>query len=254
MIVREIDDVYVFVAQHHHGEIAAHIMRQLADVFLQDEAFQDALFTAIQYHDVGWKYFDKEPFWNDAANRPYSFIDFPLPSKLVIYSYGVDQVEKIDPYAAALCSAHYTSFLQADPHPDVQQYIDNEKARRKRILATFPEVTPEIFAKHLATLQLADNLSLFACLHEFALRDTLHPFFTKGIPVPEKVAQIDAHYLPVKWADSATLYVCGLPAKLPIEITLCEKRLSKEAIDKHGLIPAYQHTAITERFLRIISA
>src|SRR5690625_7022992 len=90
--------------------------------------FDSVLFT-IKYVYFGCYHFDKQPFLNDDTQLPYSFIDFPVLPKTVLYRQGVDKVEEVDAYAAALCSTHYMRFMENNTRPEVQTYIDRKSTR-----------------------------------------------------------------------------------------------------------------------------
>src|SRR5699024_7108306 len=185
MIVRETDQHFICIEQNHHAHVAKQIISQWKSYFLAEDPLAEDVLYAVEQHDVGWHFFDKQPIWNDNKNHPYTFIDLPVLLKTVLYTNGVDIVERRNPYAAALCSAHYTKFLQKYEIKEVQQYIEKEELRRKNILQAYPEVDEATFAKHLALVQLADNISLYICLHEAGENLLKHRYFKNGIYIPD---------------------------------------------------------------------
>lgn len=252
MIVRKRNDEYIFIEQHHHGEISANIIEQLQELLLRDDRYKASVLYAIENHDIGWKLIDVTPFWNDATHTPYTFVDFPIPSKIVIYTYGVDQVEKVDPYAAALCSAHFSKFLEPFHDKEVQQFLTFEKIRRKRILTSFKKVTEEMFSRHLSILQFADNLSLFICLHEYATYEKeKHPFFLKGVPVPKHFPLFNQSDLIAKWADEHTLIIPNFPNNCTLQLTACEKVIHQDAITTNGLVKEYSDAPLIKRTINV---
>src|SRR5699024_6581888 len=239
MIVREDDQHVICIEQDHHAHIAAQMIEKWKSHFLNKDSFAESVLYAIEQHDVGWHYFDKEPLWNDETKQPYTFIDLPLLIKTVLYTYGVTIVEKRNPYAAALCSAHYTKFLQKYEIDEVQQYISNEQLRRKSILEAYPEIDEAIFSKHLALLQFADNLSLFVCLHEPGNNDNRHRYFQNGIRIPEAIDRDKVQFINGKWKDVQNFILNNLPEIEPFTITLGEKFVPKQLIETEGFVSSY---------------
>lgn len=251
MIIRKKGDTFIFIEQNHHAHVAANIIASWQEAFLLDDPLRESVLYAIKNHDVGWDYFDQEPFWNDAKNAPYAFTDFPLLSKLIIYTYGVDVVEAVDPYAAALCSAHYSTFLNKHTRKEVLLYLTKEAKRREQILKEYTNVTEKGFGKHLALLQLADNLSLFICLHESGNSDERrHPFFKHGIPYSTDLGFGDDVIQPT-WIAKNTLRLSGLPLANPITIKLQEKMILIDDIHQNGLLHTYLQAEKRTREVRL---
>ncbi len=243
MIIRKTNNTFVMTEQHYHAQISAEIVNHWVDHFLKGDPQIDSILYAIKNHDIGWDLFDKQPFWNELTNAPYSFIDFPILPKIALYTYGVDLVEKNDPYAAALCSAHYVKFMQNHSNPEVNNYLIKEKKRQQRILMDLPAITPDIFDMHLAILQFADNISLYLCLNEPGLiKSETHYFFQEGIPISPKINKITTPYIEAEWLDQHTLRLKGLPSVPSFSVSLKQKNLTTQQIEKDGLIKSYQTT------------
>src|SRR5699024_4679174 len=114
---------------------------------------------------------------------PYSFIDFPVLPKTVLYTQGVDKVEEVDAYAAALCSTHYMRFMENNTHPEVQTYMAHEKKRTKRTLTDLA-IDQATFDDNVALLHFAYDISLYVCLNEPGVsQSNVHFFFKDGIPI-----------------------------------------------------------------------
>src|SRR5699024_754726 len=112
-----------------------------------------------------------------------SFIDFPVLPKTVLYTQGVDKVEEVDAYAAALCSTHYMRFMENNTNPEVQTYMAHEKKRTKHILTNLA-IDQATFDDNVSLLQFADNISLYVCLNETGVsQSNVHFFFKDGIPI-----------------------------------------------------------------------
>lgn len=252
MIIREQKESFIMIEQHHHAHISKEIIAHWKDHFLKNDKMINSVLYAIQMHDYGWNFFDKQPFWNDKINKPYSFIDFPIVPKTVLYTEGVNKVEEKDPYAAALCSAHYINFMKNDETDEVIFYLNHERNRIKRILKHYPQITSEIFDDHLSLLKFADNISLFICLNEPGTsKDNHHYFFKNGIPISIKM--IKTNLIDAKWISKDTVALIGLPQVPSFSVLLKQKRLTKQEIFKKGLVDLYQTTSDEHLILNFIT-
>lgn len=241
MIIREHKDSFIMIEQHHHAHISKKIINKWTDFFLNDDPLSNSVLYAIKMHDFGWDSFDRQPFWNDKVKSPFSFIDFPILPKLTLYTEGVNQVELIDPYAAALCSAHYINFLKNHSTHEVMTYINKENARIKRISSSFPTMTKEIFNRHLALLKFADNISLYVCLNDPGVaKSEEHFFFKEGIPISKEINPTNKDLIDAYWINDKTISLKGLPYIPSFSILLKQKKLLKKDIEKTGFIDQYQ--------------
>jgi len=255
MIIREKGNHIVCIEQHHHGYVAEQLITGWIDLLLQDSEYRDTILYAIKYHDVGWDYFDRQPLWNDATNLPYTFIDMPLLIKTVLYSHGVDIVAKHNRYAAVLCSAHYTKFLQSHSLTEINQYLTNEQARRDELLSYYPHIKAEMFQQHLGILQFADNLSLFVCLHEPGNNTERHRYFQHGIPIPKVLTNHEKETLHPTWLDEQTLLFEHKLNSEPLantSITIREKIIAMDDITNGGFIHSYETTPFKKRTIQIV--
>src|SRR4051794_24857674 len=107
MIVREKLESYVLIKQHDHGLISGEFARRWAEC---PRPLGPTLY-AIANHDAGWKILDASVRWNDETGKPYSFTNYPTVTKLRAYEEGLDLLEVEYPYAACLCSMHYTALV-----------------------------------------------------------------------------------------------------------------------------------------------
>lgn len=247
MIVRETEQHFICIEQNHHAHIAKQIISQWESYFLADDPFSDDVLYAIEQHDVGWHFFDEKPIWNDQANQPYTFIDLPLLMKTVLYTHGVDIVQNRNPYAAALCGAHYTKFLRKYDIEEVQQYIRRENLRRKRILQAYPEINETTFNKHLALLQLADNMSLYICLHEAGNNNEQHRYFKKGIHIPNTIDKNNVQFISTNWLNMNTIELKNIETVKSFSISIQEKIIPKKLIEQDGFSTAYEKTSSKKR-------
>lgn len=241
MIIRERDHTFVMIEQDHHAHISAAIIKQWKDVFFTEDPLYESVLYAIKHHDCGWRLFDQQPFWNDEKQSPYSFIDFPVLPKTVLYERGIDEVEKNDPYAAALCSAHYARFISPEDSAETNRYIKSEEQRRKRLLSFFPPHQLKLFDRHLALLQLADNLSLYICLNEPGIsKQDEHYFFQEKILFPKEVNEIKTEPIEAHWKNNLTVTLEGLPYVEPFSVSIEKKVMKRQLIKENGLLASYE--------------
>ncbi len=251
MIVRERKDDFVMIEQDNHAHISGDLFKAWKDSFFAGESFRESVEYAIIHHDYGWKLFDKQPFWNDEKQMPYTFIDFPNKPKTVFYKHGIDVVEKDDPYAALLCSYHYSRFLLSDSSPEATEFIQKEEQRRKRIIHSLSSFDHTLFDFHYGLLQLCDNLSLYICLNEPGVaKEAGHPFYKKGIPLPDALHVFQEDKLDIQWADDKTVTISECPFSNPLTVTIKQKTISKETIAAKGLLNSYKETEYEQVYVR----
>lgn len=237
MIIRERADEWVMIEQHDHAEIAGEMARKLKACFLQADDKRSSVELAIREHDRGWLPFDQHPIINDVMKTPYSFLDFPLPYKSILYKQGIDEVETLNPYAGLLCSYHYEQFMikhEADPY--VAAFLQSEKERQARLISKFSSIPMDVILHHFALLRFCDNLSLYVCLNEPGVSKELeHPFFRHGIDAPCQ----EAERIQLSWFDSCTIQLEPFPFKEEWTVILIQKVVPKAMIENVGIAKAY---------------
>ncbi|WP_042220607.1 DUF3891 family protein [Oceanobacillus manasiensis] len=237
MIIRERDHDFILVEQHNHALASGELIKQWKMGSFIDSPLQESVIFATQQHDAGWIPADKQPFWNDAKEMPYSFIDFPAPMKTLLYSHGIDQVQSTDLYSALLCSEHYVRFLKQDDTESGRIFVEQEKKRQEIIHSSLASFDEKLFSYHYALLQFCDNLSLFLCLNEPG--ENSHPFFTKGIPLSSALPHFSQEKMALTWANNEEILIKEFPFKNPFSITYTFKKITKNQIRKNGLINSY---------------
>lgn len=253
MIVQERIDHFVMIEQDNHAHVSGDLIKAWKDSFFTGEALRKSVEYAILHHDYGWNALDKQPFWNDEKQMPYTFIDFPNKPKTVFYKHGIDVVEKDDPYAALLCSYHYSRFLLKDSSLEATEFIQKEEQRRKRIIHSLPSFDPRLFDFHYGLLQLCDNLSLYICLNEPGIsKEAEHPFFRDGMPIPDSLHVFQEDKLDIQWADEKTVTISECPFSNPLTVTIKQKKISKKAIKFEGLLNSYQKAAYEENPVQLM--
>lgn len=239
MIIRENEQAFLFIRQHHHAIIAEQIITKLSAYFFPEHSLKSSVRYAIRMHDCGWIPFDQAPFWNAEKNAPYSFIDYPTPIKTVLYKYGIDEVEQHDLYAGLLCSKHYSLFLANDSSAASRTFVANEK-RRQVALQHKIGVDDALLAFHFDLLKFADDFSLFLCLNEpGARREDIHYFFKNGIQLPKEFEEKLGNKLELHCLDKTTIACENSPFREPFTLSIPQTEVSKENISKDGLSKSY---------------
>ncbi|WP_181917198.1 DUF3891 family protein [Virgibacillus dokdonensis] len=244
MIIRKQQNSFIFIEQDQHARISESMIKHWNKAYLPQSPYHDSAIYAIQQHDVGWRPFDEEPFWNDQSQAPYNFTDFPTPAKTVLYTAGIEKVASADLYAGLLCSLHYTRFLEKDTSYYSKQFVDQERRRQQRIISSLKQFDEETLAIHLDLLQLCDNLSLFICLNKPG--ENTHPFFKNGIPLSAKLKGFTNQLLETTWQDKQTIQLSQLPFSSATTFTYPYKQVTKTAIYEQGLISTYTQAPIKE--------
>lgn len=250
MIIRERSNDFVLIEQHDHANISGTVATHWIPSLFQGQSFRQSVEYAIFNHDIGWKPFDYEPFWDDKNQVPFSFISFPFHPKLILYTYGIDRVEKVDAYAALLCSYHYSSFIKKAKNKLGQTFVQKEKERQERLKKQV-NFDSELFEFHYGLLQLCDNISLYICLNEpgTAKKDE-HYFFKNGIPAHPALHLSDIMH--GQWLDEKTIRLDNFPFTKEIEVLLKHKIIKKDTIHKNGFIQSYQNTKPQMSSIQII--
>lgn len=253
MIVREHANEFVLTKQDDHAQVSGKIITNWRDDLFKTVKLRKSVEYAIYNHDVGWKPIDKQPFWNDQKQEPYTFIDFPTPPKAVFYKHGIDEVLQQDAYAGLLCSRHYMNFLLQETSDEAKAFVEQEKERQQQIIESLSDFDKNAFNFHYALLQHCDSLSLFMCLNEpgVAMKDG-HPFFREGIPISSALHGFNENKMELTWKDHDTIAIHEFPFENPLSITLKQKVVTKEAISTMGLIPSYEEAPLQKIDLLLV--
>lgn len=254
MIVRERPDAFIMIEQDNHAHISGEIISHWLDDFFVGEKYRKSVTDAIYMHDLGWKAFDQQPFWNDEKQAPYTFINFPVQTKAVLYKHGFDAVAQQDLYAAWLCSEHYTRFMLHEDADEAQAFVKREKKRQQQIIAALPTFDYSLFDFHYGLLQICDNLSLYMCLNEpNVTKEDVHPFFHDGIPLSPSLHVFDHSKMQLDWRSMETIAIHPFPFASPPHVTLKQKTVTKRSIMDKGLNKAYQSYPYEEVNIQLIA-
>jgi hypothetical protein len=254
MIICEREQSFIMVTQHEHAKVSGKIAQNWKDDYFYGIERKDEVVLGIYEHDRGWIEADAAPIWNDKQHKPYSFIDFPVASKVTYYKKGIDEVEKMNKYASLLCSSHYVSFLQNDVNPSGRQFLMDEIKRQQHLLKELgiggkKDDTEKIFIYHLNILKFCDNLSLYICLNQPGEKKVNeHPFYRNGFPQAFPFANgnpIHGH-----WTDQENVSLSVFPLEKELQFLLQLKDVKKEDILENGILKAYKDTPNSIRKVR----
>ncbi|MCQ6561238.1 DUF3891 family protein [Paenibacillus mendelii] len=250
MIIRETDTHVVMTAQHEHAQFAGCIASHFLERLFIDPSYRQDTIMAITEHDRSWIRLDETPIWNDRHAVPFSFGDYPLLPKLLLYQYGLDETEAMNEYAALLCSLHYSSFrhIRNSKQPDCMAFIHNEAERQRRIQAKLNVQDESMVGQHLKLLQLCDEISLYVCLNEpGATKEDEHPWYREGFET-----LIDDQRLAARWVSGGQIQINPFPFKQAFSAAIHSKHVSKEAIQRLGIDTAYKETPLMEQTVTFV--
>ncbi len=251
MIIHEREDEFIMVAQHDHAQVS----RDAAEFWRDDYFFgmdkKESVVLAVQEHDRCWIEPDKEPLWNEGAQQPYSFMDYPATPKLAFYKEGINEVIQMDPYAGLLCSMHYASFLDDATSTIGKDFWNQEKQRQQFLLNKLGIEKDKLLSFHLNLLKFCDNLSLYICLNEPGTAKTEeHYFYRNGFP--QKFSFANNEPIIPEWLDKHTVSLSISPFNDKLHVSLPFKAVKKDSIKANGLIAAYQESYIMTREVTFI--
>jgi hypothetical protein len=241
MIVRQEKDHFVMIEQDNHAIVSGELIKNWKDELLVSNTLMNSVKTAITLHDYGWKYFDKQPVWNDRTHAPYDFTNYPLAPKTIIYTHGINEVEQKDTYAALLCSEHYTRFITHESSPYADVFVEQERRRQKKIMDSLKEFDKNLFDFHYELLKFTDSLSLFFCINKPGVnKEEFHFFYKNGIQLPSK-EKGNRQIIWPEWKADDTIYLHPFPFKKEVTLKIKQKRVAKELIKKNGLVKSYEN-------------
>ncbi|MBW3112675.1 MULTISPECIES: DUF3891 family protein [Bacillaceae] len=239
MIIRETEDSFLMIKQHDHAYVSGETIKHFNKNLLKsDDLFDDFVYAAHQ-HDRSWIGLDDTPIWNDGKQIPFTFSDYPLLPKLAFYKMGVDEVEKVNLYAALLCSLHFCSFFAKSKDPDCLRFLQDEARRQHEIRNQLTKLDEELLTQHFQLLQLSDNLSLYFCLNEPGVeKEYEHPWFKDGFKNTGNFHPRNQLLLS-RWVNEHEVTFDVYPFETDFHVTLPYKKVDKMAIRKVGIAEAY---------------
>lgn len=245
MIIRERSNEVVMIKQNDHAQISGMFASNWKEDLFPGEPKRNAVELAVAEHDRGWIHVDNKPKLNEITQLPFSFMDYPVAEKLIFYKSGIDEVERMDPYACLLCSYHYSRFVERSENEQSIAFMKEERDRQYRLKNSISNYNEKIFQFHLDLLVFCDNLSLYACLNEPGVSKAReHRFYKKGIPISSTFTFLKGDYLQCHWENQQTIFLSEFPFKESFTIEIKQKVVPKKDIIEKGLPVAYEQAAM----------
>ena len=214
--MRERPGSFLLFGQHEHALASAEFGRYWMD---PPKPLESTLY-AVENHDLSWRELDGHVLWDEERDRPYSFIHYPAALKLPAQRRGIGAVEERDPYAACLCSMHYTRFLTNSTKPDEVEFREDELDRQKYLRAGMYEDDLANLERNFRFLRLCDGLSLFVCLNE--------PGDSQSPPPYPGGFEFDGQSFKAKWEDENTLRLDPNPFTQSFSIELPYREVGRD--------------------------
>lgn len=258
VICREQDGFIVMVKQHDHGRLAGELAAWFKEEQVPESVRRDEVLWSIANHDRGWIDLDETPFWNDAENAPYSFIDFPVVPKLTFYRRGLNEIEAVSSYGALLCSLHFERLIEVsgEENPELAEYQKDEAERRARIHRELEQRNVPIGEDELfydaRLLQFCDDLSLYMVLNRpGSPKSEEHPWWTDGFSGSEDFKFTSGRTITAEWKDESALMLEPFPFTREVEAVFKLRRVSRQEIEDKGIARAYRDTPEEECRIRV---
>ncbi|MBO1627628.1 DUF3891 family protein [Bacillus arachidis] len=239
MIIRTKLDEIILIRQHEHGFLAGEFARNFRKDAFEDKTYLKECINAIYEHDRGWIGLDKTPFWNDAKNTPYTFMDCPSSLRFVFYTLGLNEIENTNPYGAILCSKHFISFPLNQDDQEMIEFYKQELDRQKKFLKTLTKKQHAMFDKHYKLLKFCDELSLYACMNEPGVTKKEEiDLFKEGFEGTEIFNTITNKPLTAEWIDKEKIRITPFPFESEFKAHVKYKSIQKNIIKEIGIVKA----------------
>ncbi|WP_181832954.1 DUF3891 family protein [Bacillus taeanensis] len=235
MIIRELNTHYIFIQQHHHGLLSGEMAFHWGKENFLDPLYK--LVLAAAFHDMSWIKADHHLLWNNAIDKPYDFVNYPLNKRIELYTKGINEAETFNQYLALLTSMHYTSFFKSSENEIVSSFLEQEHNRQIKLKRLHYEHNSDLLIA-LKHLKMWDDLSLYACLNEPGTEKSKeHTWFKNGINGVDKYGNHIT--IECEWKNERTISLKPFPFKntwkTNIPYSLCRKSLGQDDPDKYSL-------------------
>lgn len=250
MILRETPTCWVLINQHDHALVAGMLTAHWNPAFIPNMAWWPQVLEAVTEHDRGWIGLDQQVAWQEASQKPYSFIDYPLEPKLAAYTRGIDEVAQTNAYGALLCSLHYTTFPDLETTPEGRTFRQGEAARQHTIKAALRLDDPqaeELLHFHLQLLKCCDGLSIYLCINEPGVSKAQeHPWYRGGLPYSH-FSFTQGKGMVASWHQAQAVQVSPFPFGQAFTVTIPYRQVNKDQIKELGAARAV-HLATYQQY------
>ncbi|QOT09232.1 DUF3891 family protein [Paenibacillus sp. JNUCC32] len=248
MIIRETEDAFVMTTQDDHGRFSGDVARGFRRELFMDETVREEVLLAITEHDRAWLRMDDTPIWNDASRTPFTFIDYPVMPKMLMYTRGVDEIEAMSPYAGYLCSLHFASFMKNATEAPLVEFYHEELDRQKRLRDHYSFPGEAVIHRQFGLLQLCDDISLYVNMNAPGVsKDQEHPWFKEGFDMT-----IDGERVLAAWASEHEIRLSPFLFEGAWSATVKWKYVLKAEIVAQGVAKAFDGAPWTEQTITFI--
>jgi hypothetical protein len=208
---------YYLITHPDHAHLAGRFAEHWGNQLFLPPNPKKSVLHGIHVHDDGWLKRDAAPtitrqgkpsaFSIDLVGKYSAFEEIDLPQYLAVRESAVQQVEKVDTYAALIVSMHTYNLLTEradratiapDDLPLLDDFLNRQRLRQEalhkaiRANPTYApaDVTAEAVFNNFRLLQACDNLSLLSCVASMSPATLLHPLPTVHGPTPIAVEPI----------------------------------------------------------------
>jgi hypothetical protein len=173
MIVRSVGKEIRLIAQHDHARAAGTMARNWVGegpIPQPSMLVKDAVFFAVDNHDVGWCRFDESPSLDNQTQLPRSFFGATAEEAIEIWTGSISFCASNHPLSGYLVSAHFgalaASGISGAPPDDLdrlKEFVQFEERRRQSLVTQLSPPEEAACDTAILLLQTCDTLSLFAC-------------------------------------------------------------------------------------------
>ncbi|WP_171056215.1 DUF3891 family protein [Paenibacillus sinopodophylli] len=249
LIVYERENSFILIAQHDHARICGDLVAAWKNELFSSEDRREELNLAAYEHDSSWTQLDLLPLWNDAAQAPYSFRDFPGNIRFTFYSKALDCLQETSEYAALLGSILYTTLAERFRNEYTIPFVEGEFARQSAILERL-QLEVKLLQQHAKALLLCDELSLFVCMEQPGTPRASYEWFAEGFSYWfDRSGQTS---MVADWKDEWTIELHPFPFIQSVESVLSYKEVNKSAAAELGIAEAYRKAELREQGIRFV--
>lgn len=221
MVVQVRRNVFRVIRQHDHALASGALAGEWIGTGNAPEPLPLEVVLAAALHDCGWRDADAVPRRDPGADGVLGFLEHPREQRVRFYPAGIDEVERVHPYAGLLASLHYGRLPRDE---STAAFLEAETERRQR-LARELDLDDEGLARlerHRRFVTLFDDLSLYACLA--APGSQTRPDWL----LPDEVAATpDGEPLRLRWLAPDTIEVGPFPFRRTVELAIPARDLPR---------------------------
>ncbi len=235
MLVQPRGDTIRLFTQHDHGLMCgdmAHAWRSAP----WPAGPPRTVVQAAALHDLAWVARDAVPLALDGAGRVEAFTDLTPADRAALYARGLDDVERIDPAAAMICSLHYAAFVPSG----AASFARTEAERRARLAAAlgYGDDAPTV-RQGLELVRALDLLSLTICLTAPGSVEGSAPSWVHR---PARVAGVD---VTARFVANDVVVLAPFPLAGPTELRVPYREIGRDACNNPGALQAAWEDADT---------